>query len=88
MNKFEPIDHNYVHKVFNDRRITDKMGVPNSPERGGDYGYKPKPKRGPHDPDTYKGPREGGWGGVKPKPKGPKPSLPPAEKRTLKKTVQ
>lgn len=79
-NKFNPIDHNFVNRNFNDRRIMDKMGVPQSPEKGGDYGYRPKPKAGPHDPkpgNGYEKP-EKGWGGVKSKPKSPKPMLPSA----------
>lgn len=84
--KFNPIHHDYINRNFNDRRITDKMGVPRTPEEGGNYGYRPKPKAGPHDPkpkDGYGNPEKGS-GGIKPKPKGPKPTLSPWAAATKK----
>lgn len=77
MKKFEPIDNNHVNKIFNDRRISDKMGVPKTPEKGRDYGFLPRKKSGPHEnPNDLGYPDSKGLGGVKPKPKGPKPTMP------------
>ena len=56
MSQFEPIDHNYVSRNFNDRRIGGKkMGYPKGPEHpeGGSYVMrKPKPKLPPKNPFT------------------------------------
>lgn len=82
-NQFKPIDNGYINRNFNDRRITGKLGIPHSPENGGDYAHTPKkkplthgpkpkedpfaPKRGPHD-----NPQSPGYGSPRLKPKTPK----------------